>query len=874
MNPTSFPSYRINLPDISILGLMSCRQFASAPFECPHFIDTWAYYRTAASDAGSGGGAVNARALCGRLDDRDVDVCIEDIVAATNGGGNVFWPRNTRDIALKYPRETRILRVLVYRMQLIDTLFAHTSSESSELIYQLTVWMHAHFPLISYIERNAASGDVALVFDEHIVNVVANPAHPARICADRVFCEDRLADLTLFLPFNNTTWTIRKRQSGTAQLLWKAAPNRCRGRRLPDIFRNIVKRDQVAFTLVMNMIVCSVLGLYRTSRYRLSYVTRRRIYAMLLDGTKDCASVVDWLIDPNANHQNLLIFSIRQYLCYAVRKVPAIAYAVTGAKGWHRFETSVFNGIEAMRRHIDETVMTHLAGGQARLFDDFAGTEALLEAMRISRGGIRVRKPRRIFLETMHKACERAVLKLYEAYLEETDRESNGVPLFIGAASGSALHECLRIIDARLVNEPMSSQSELVGSLVREAVYRFKPCDTMFSLYILESFNISPSSTTCMRFLFDAYNKHGVIKDANNTLFQIARHAPYDFFLIRHYFVALREAVGICTHRLPAHMAAAQLVALRSRCGFGARAALPSAVTKLGICPNCYSIKNYVITSRVKAFTYVFGCTDSYVCPSTRVMVCRPRRQRTPPKQKSKKPKDGALAVRALTVIKELAREKCELTPIRWIEMEGTLLTLFDTQIFICPVCGNFTEYHPYNHRGHYRSCKICAATKHRPPVAFNDWTLRVSAQRTRGIPQRPSELLAARAAREERMRRNLIVCKNGASAPADDPVVKCGYEHCDVKARASKKPWSEVRVRLTSYQDTEVDEQSLLTDMVGTCKTIALCPKHARYWIVNFEQRYDLPIPLWYMERGIARNWKEAQDVQGALPDFRFVVV
>lgn len=517
-------------------------------------------------------------------------------------------------------------------------------SSDDEHKYILSIMQDMYIPLINYMEDNSTS-------DEHLCEDCGDGAPIERHMPRSAFHEGMLPDHVSDL-MKCSFWSDNGKMSPIVHLLSKSTPQRCQIRSLTLIMLNYCKVHDEVYEFVLQALKCSMLGAYRGTK-RPPFCVRKQIYKVFGNMKRK-----EFLCFMQNSHQQLLFFTIKEYLVFAAKHIPALHSELLVRYKWRDFETRVTKTMDTVRSMITE----HDVMG-------FVGVERYLTG--ITRLQPHLYRPRK------HSFCR--------VLMHECEHHDD----VHGIASGR--HEHWQLMYDMLIRVPLQPM----------------PIDWLFV------FGVPENIIKQLQGFQESYNKSG----SRGSIRAFIKNLDRKYFeTIRALARAYDRKINVRMFTLPVHITVQQIMALRHMHNVRNGEEMHETIGKTLICTECHQFKGFVAykTSKKVHNIYAYGQSRVIVDDDTGKMYCGKRCDKVDKKrnvesyawdeemnlqekEKRKTAKDKR---------KEEMHSLCLENELQSISLIGNMLQFYNVMYTICPQCGNFMKYDPKNmYNGFYCGC-------------------------------------------------------------------------------------------------------------------------------------------------------------------------
>lgn len=527
---------------------------------------------------------------------------------------------------------------------MVDKLENLIQQSSGEVKYLLSLQQDMYIPLMLYMEEHDTS-------DEHMCEDAGHGAPIEQLMPTHAYHEGMLPDHVVDL-MNCSFWSDNGKMTPVVHLLSKSTPQRCQIRSLTMIMLNYCRVHDDVFEFVSHALKCSMLGAYRGTKRPALHI-RKKIYKVFSEMTRR-----RFLLFMQSKHQQLLFFTIKEYLIFAAKHIPALREELKIRYKWEIFEKRVTDTMDVVRSMLtEENIM------------EFTGVERYLTS--ITRMQPHMYRPRK------HSFCR--VL----------------------------MHECEHHDDLNGLASGRYEHFELMyGMLIRI------PLDKM-PLGWLSMFNVSDETIKSMEQFQSTYNTTGSRSTIRNFIGKLERP---EFESIRALARAYDRKINVRMFTLPVHITVRQIQALRQMHNVPDGEPMHPTMGTTLVCMECQQFKGFVAyrTSKKIHNIYAYGQSRVLVDDNTGKMYCGKRCDKVD-KKRHTETYEWEVAVDACEKesrksAKELRKEElnhlCASIELQKISLIGNMLQFYGHQYTICPQCANFMKYNPKNmYNGFYCGC-------------------------------------------------------------------------------------------------------------------------------------------------------------------------
>ena len=182
-------------------------------------------------------------------------------------------------------------------------------------------------------------------------------------------------------------------------LMCKALPQRCQIRNLREIISNYCQTDDLVHEFMRSAFLCSVLGMYKHCKFRLSWSERKAILRRFVFLKPNRMQIQEWLF---TNYQHLLFYIIKEFLTFSMAMIPALYDELCGTYKWHTFEKTVHGAMDQVRMIINDNVRR-----SPSIQEWLSQIETNLIQVNKQQLGNLFRPQRQTFTQTVISICER-----------------------------------------------------------------------------------------------------------------------------------------------------------------------------------------------------------------------------------------------------------------------------------------------------------------------------------------------------------------------------------------------------------------------------------------------------------------------------------
>ena len=527
---------------------------------------------------------------------------------------------------------------------ILDKLNLLYKTVTGELQYLIGIKQDMFIPLMLYMEQNNTS-------DEHMCEDDGEGAPIEKLLPRKAFHEGMMPDNISDL-MKCSFWSDNGKMDPIVHLLSKSTPQRCQIRSLTLIMLNYCKLHDNVYDFVVNALKCSMLGAYRGCK-RPSVHIRKKIYEVF-----DNMSRKEFLVFMQNRHQQLLFFTIKEYLIFASEHIPALHKELEIRYKWKEFEKRVTTTMNTVRSMLtEENLML------------FVGVERYLTS--VTRLQPHLYRPRK------HQFC-RVIMHECEHYDDTT-------------GNASKRHKYWQLMYDMLIREPLAPM----------------PIDW------LHLFNIPSELVKKIKELQHSYNTTGIRGNIRNFITSLDRE---HFEIIRALARAYDRKINVRMFTLPVHITIRQIRALRQMHNVPNGEPLHDTIGKTLICVECQQFKGFVAYRTTKKVhnIHAYGQTRVLVDDDTGNLYCGKKNDKLDKKrdvytydwEQKAKLAEQMDRKSAKEKRKEQTNDLCKQNVLQQISLIGNMLQFYGVLYTICPQCANFMKYDPtHMYNGFYCGC-------------------------------------------------------------------------------------------------------------------------------------------------------------------------
>ena len=535
----------------------------------------------------------------------------------------------------------KIYNAVGYVVDVLQTLYEDTDGE---IQYKIGVMQDTYIPLMIHMEEHST-------LDDYLCEDTGDGAPIENLLPKVTFHEGFLPDHVCDL-MKCSFWSDSGKMEPIVHLLSKSTPQRCQIRSLTLIMLNYCKIHEDVYDFVFKALKCSMMGLYRGSK-RPSIRIRKQIVKVF-----DSLTRKQFLMFMQSKHQQLLFFTIKEYLIFAAKHIPALHKELVLRYKWTSFEKRVTETMDVVRSMLScDTLM------------EFIGVERYLTS--VTRLQPHLYRPRK------HPFCR------------------------------VIMHECEHNDDT----QGLASGRYRYWQLMYDMLIRI-PLEPL-PVEWLEIFGVSAPNIKKLLDLRNAYNTSGVKGSIRTFVKSLPRS---EFEAIRALARAYDRKINVRMFTLPVHITVRQIRALRHMHNVKDAEDMHHTVGRTLVCIECQQFKGFVAHRTAKKIHNIFayGQTRVIVDDDTGKLYCGKRVDKIEKKRDLatytwdnldetglKEFRKGAKVKR-----KEEMTRLCTQNELQQVSLIGNMLQFYGVLYTICPQCGNFMKYNPNNmYNGFYCGC-------------------------------------------------------------------------------------------------------------------------------------------------------------------------
>jgi hypothetical protein len=523
---------------------------------------------------------------------------------------------------------------------ILDELDALCKDAPPNIVHSLTLYMDMFIPIL---------GCPHLPDDTAMCTDTGNGAPIETLMPNKCFHSGLLPNNVSKL-MQCSFWSDSGKQEPIVHLLSKSTPQRCQIRSLSHIVYNYSRLHGNVYDFLIMCLKCSLMGAYKGVS-RPPFETRRNIHKVFSELDKH--AFLQWMKN---SHQQLLFFTIKEYLIFAAKCLPALRQELTDRYNWAHFEKTVTAAMDRVR--LENTDMR------------FEGAETMLLTVNKSQTNLYrpIKHPFVYFL------------------LQEFDREDD-------------------INHVKHVDTPQSHIAMFYQMLIRV------PRDSM-PFEWLHIFGASKQTCAQAKQIKNQLQMDG-IKLALRTF--IRKLSPTISSAMRCLAIAYDMHNNIRMFTLPVHILTEQIKALRQLYNVPNGETSPEMGKSL-VCVQCKKFKGFIVHMKKKPINlFAYGHSKVLVNYNTGKMHCGRRCDKVDKKREKNAEFEAAHVTEtkdnkriAKEYRKDIKNKLCAKTELVEVPLMGNILQFYGALYTICPQCGSFMKYDPTKmYNGFYCGCCI-----------------------------------------------------------------------------------------------------------------------------------------------------------------------
>jgi hypothetical protein len=531
----------------------------------------------------------------------------------------------------------------------------------NDIVFCLYIYYDAHVPLMCALEDMKSTQNTRPIFFKHQPRT------------STVLHEGELPDI-IHMQLQCSFWNENKtKMSPIVHLMCKALPQRCQIRNLREIISNYCRENTLVHEFMRSALLCSLLGMYKHSKHRLSWDTRKQLIRRFIYEKPNRMQMQEWLF---TMYQHLLFYIIKEFLTFSMRLIPALYDELCTTYKWHVFEATVHQAMDTVRSTV-ESNMKH----SSIIQDWLAQIESILLQVNKQQLGNLYRPQRQTFTQNVLHMCER---------MDETQHQVNPHVKFPLEYTALLRHMAKRVERGRVHIE------------------------------WLRFFHVKQTSIDSLINMQEHYHQNTYRADLRKLLQASTR---YDFEAIRELFAVFQQTHhSVRIFHLPQHYYDKQLLALRHRYSMGAEEPLLPHVGKVYVCLSCNTFKGFLVKSEGKCTNlFANGHHKIIIDDDTLKCYCGRRCDKSDTKKRKRiaiqdfvdgveidENRKRRIKKDWKTRRKSMQNNLCAATECMAFNMTGCIFQYYNTLYIFCPSCGNPTTFQPGKYDRHGFTCGQC----------------------------------------------------------------------------------------------------------------------------------------------------------------------
>jgi hypothetical protein len=539
----------------------------------------------------------------------------------------------------EHPWVKTLTMIIHHTVQLIE------KETSASIQFYLHIYYDAHVPLMCALE-DCESNNIKTVFRKYVPKT------------KDVLHEGMLPDI-ISLQLHCSFWNENKpKMQPIVHLMCKALPQRCQIRNLREIISNYCQTDDLVHEFMRCALLCSILGMYKHCKVRLSWKARKKIIRRFIYQKPNRMQLQEWLF---TMYQHLLFYIIKEFLTYSMKLIPSLYEELQNTYKWTIFENMVQVAMNSVRSTVETNIMKY-----SSIQDWLSQIESNLMQVNKQQLGNLYRPQRQTFTQNVINICDR---------LDEQRHQVNPHVEFPNAYS----------------------------HLLRDMAKRVPRGDPHIEW--LRFFNVNKKAIDSLTNMYQHYHQNTYRSDLRKLLNSVTR---YEFEAIRELFAALQQAhYDIRVFDLPKHYYDKQCSALKRRYGLKNDDELKEHVGNVYVCLSCNTFKGFVVKQDAKCSNlFANGHHKIIIDDETLKCYCGKRCEKTDTKKRKRIAVDSFLDTGELeehrkrrvkkdwkTRRKSMQNDLCANTECIKFNMTGCVLQFYGKLYLFCPSCGNPTVF-------------------------------------------------------------------------------------------------------------------------------------------------------------------------------------
>lgn len=516
-----------------------------------------------------------------------------------------------------------------------------THELSAKTKYNLTLYQDMHIPLLNHMLHNPPDDDALLTDYGDGAPIKLQP--DIKLFDTMLFHEGMLPDVLNHVVQCSFFSDAKSKANPIVHLISKALPQRCTIRNLREIISNYCRKHDDVYQFVIGCLKCSILGLYKTCTYRTSL--EHRIHIIRAFNTMNKPMMLQFMMQ---DHQQLLFYVIKEFLIFAVRKIPSIYAEIKDRYNWDNFEHCVSSAMNKVRecKHFDPRDPLR-----------FTGVEQMLIVMN-------KQQIHHLYRPTKHTLAKQII------------------------------NECEKLDDLAHVKDCRTAVPHEYRELLYTMAIRHSG---KMNFEWLEYFNVGKKTIRALNTVQNTYTDDGSKVSLKPLLQTLSR---YEFEIIRDIAEAYDRKQNVRVFTLPAHIYIAQRDALQRKYE---TETIPDYAQEALVCLHCKTFKSFVTMFGCKITNlYAYGHSKILIDDETMQVYCGKRCDKVDGKKRHHYQAESAylndasenhtryLKRCAKEERKDIRNKRCAQTPLTSIHLLGRVLQFYDTLYTICTSCANF----------------------------------------------------------------------------------------------------------------------------------------------------------------------------------------
>jgi hypothetical protein len=523
---------------------------------------------------------------------------------------------------------------------ILDELDALCQNAPDHIVHSLTLYMDMFIPILDCPHLN---DDTKMCTDN------GNGAPIEKLMPNKCFHSGLLPNNVSKL-MQCSFWSDSGKLEPIVHLLSKSTPQRCQIRSLSHIVYNYSRLHDNVYEFLVKCLQCSLMGAYKGVQ-RPPFEIRRKLHKVFAELDKH--TFLQWMKN---SHQQLLFFTIKEYLVFAAKCLPALRLELIERYNWSQFEKTVTKAMDRVR--LENTDMR------------FEGAEAMLLTVNKSQTNL-YRPIKHPFVYFILQEFER---EDDVNHVEESNVEQEYVDMFyqmlIRIPRGPVPFEWLYIFgaDQQICTKIKQIKKQMQADGIKLALRKF-----------IQS--LTKTVSMGLRCLSIAYDMHNNIR----------------------------------MFTLPVHITVEQIRALRQLYNVPDGEEAPEMGKSL-VCTQCKKFKGFVVHVKKKPINlFAYGHSKVLINYETGKMHCGRRCDKVDKKRETNaefesievtEAKDNKRTAKEHR--KNIKNKLCAKTELIEVPLLGNILQFYGALYTVCPQCGRFMKYNPNKmYDGMYCGCCI-----------------------------------------------------------------------------------------------------------------------------------------------------------------------